>query len=288
MNKHNLVKMASYFVEKSEDNVITKNLALSETVIGMKIFDAPIFAFGATDDEYYKLLKQPSAIGEHFLLPQQWLPQSKTVISFFLPFTEAVKKGNRRDMLWPSEEWLHGRIEGQDFLNKLCQYLNSELNNAGYKSIVPSLDKRFWAKTGLNSSSQAFDDNNETTLSFTSNWSERHVAFVCGLGTFGLSKGLITKKGIAGRFGSIITELTLSPDKREYDCIYEYCSMCGACVKNCPVNAISLDKGKIHAICSAFLDSTAEKYKPRYGCGKCQIGVPCESSLPKNCNVKLD
>jgi len=59
--------------------------------------------------------------------------------------------------------------------------------------------------------------------------------------------------------------------------------MCGACGKNCPVNAISLDKGKNHVICSAFLERTAEKYKPRYGCGKCQIGVPCESSVPKKC-----
>ena len=285
MDKQNLVIMASHFVENCEDNVISKNLALSDTVIGMKMFEAPIFAFGAADDEYYKLLKQPSAIGEHFLLPQQWLPESKTVISFFLPFTEAVKKGNKRDMSWPSEEWLHARIEGQGFLNKLCQYLNSELNSAGYKSIVPSLDKRFWARTNSNNSSQSCE-NNETTPSFTSNWSERHVAFVCGLGTFGLSKGLITKKGIAGRFGSIITELKLSHDVREYNCIYEHCSMCGSCVKKCPVNAISLDKGKNHAICSAFLDRTAEKYKPRYGCGKCQIGVPCEGVIPKKCNVK--
>ena len=273
MDKESLVEMASYFVENSEDNVITKTMALSETVIGMKIFEAPILAFGATDDEQFRLLKEPTAIGEHFLLPQDWLPQSKTVISFFLPFTEAVKKGNRRDRLWPSDEWLHGRIEGQAFLIKLCQYLNSELINAGYTSIIPSLDKRFWAKTSQDSS-QPVEKNNQSTPSFTSNWSERHVAFVCGLGTFGLSKGLITQKGIAGRFGSIITELDLDPDQREYTSIYEYCSMCGACGKNCSVNAISIENGKNHVICSDFLARTAEKYKPRYGCGKCQVGVP--------------
>ncbi|HEY8910221.1 MAG TPA: 4Fe-4S binding protein [Desulfosporosinus sp.] len=280
MEKQDLLEMARHYVEDSEDNVITKDIALSETVIGMKIFAAPIVAFGAANDEYFNLLKQPVAIGEHFLLPQEWLPQSKTVMSFFLPFTEAVKQGNRRMMLWPSEEWLHGRIEGQAFMIKLCQYLNIELINSGYKSIVPSLDKRFWAKTKLKNSSQLAD--NETgTLSFTSNWSERHVAFVCGLGTFGLSKGLITRKGIAGRFGSIITELYLPPSKREYKSIYEYCSMCGACAKNCPVHAISIDKGKNHVKCSNFVDRTAEKYKPRYGCGKCQVGVPCESGLPR-------
>ncbi|MGV8979636.1 hypothetical protein [Clostridium sp.] len=34
-------------------------------------------------------------------------------------------------------------------------------------------------------------------------------------------------------------------------------------------------------ICSKFLDETDEKYKPRYGCGECQIGVHCEGEIPK-------
>ena len=198
MNKQDLIKMATSFLESSEYNHVPKEIALSETVVGMRIFETPIFAIGAADDEYFRVLKEPSVIGQHFLSPQEWLPQSKTVISFFLPFTDTVKKGNRRDMSWPSEEWLHGRIEGQVFVIKLCQYLSSELINAGYKSIVPVLDERFWAKT---------ENHDNSNLAFTSNWSERHVAFVCGLGTFGLSKGLITKKGIVGRFGSIITRI---------------------------------------------------------------------------------
>lgn len=275
MNKQNLIKIASDFVENSEDNYITNEIAISENVVGMKIFEAPIFGFASIEDEYFKLLKEPSVIGEHFMLPKEWLPGSKTVISFFLPFSQAVKRGNDREKSWPSEEWLHGRIEGQAFINKLCIYLKSELINDGYNSLVPAFDERFWAQTAFN------DDCTHPEAAFTSNWSERHAAFVCGLGTFGLSKGLITSKGIAGRFGSIITELYLSPDKREYESIYEYCSMCGACVKKCPVNAISIKEGKNHIICSNYLDKTAEKYKPRYGCGKCQIGVPCEGRIPK-------
>jgi epoxyqueuosine reductase QueG len=276
MEKQDLINIAEDFVEHSENNYITKEIAISENVIGMKIFDAPIFAFGSADDEYFTLLKQSAAIGEHFMLPKEWLPQSNTVISFFLPFSEAVRKGNRMDMSWPSEEWLHGRIEGQTLVNKLCMHLKSELVSAGYDSLVPTLDERFWTNS----------NGKHHEIQFTSNWSERHVAFVCGLGTFGLSKGLITRKGMAGRFGSIITELYLSPDKRGYENIYEYCSMCGRCVKNCPVNAITIENGKNHIICSGFLDKTREKYSPRYGCGKCQINVPCEFIIPKGHNVK--
>lgn len=276
MDKEQLIKSASQFIVDSVDNYINEQTAISADVMGLKIFEEPIFAFGDADDNYFKLLKESSVIGEHFLLPNEWLPNSKTVISFFLPFSDTVKDGNKRDMLWPSEEWLHGRIEGQALLSKLCLHLKSKLVDLGYNSIVPSYDQRFWSRTAYNKESQ-FPD-----VSFTSNWSERHVAFVSGLGTFGLSKGLITPKGIAGRFGSIITELYLKPDKRDYKEVYEYCSMCGACAKNCPVNAISLENGKDHVICSKFLALTVDKYKPRYGCGKCQINVPCESKIPNN------
>ncbi|WPC43392.1 4Fe-4S binding protein [Clostridium sp. JS66] len=275
MVKEDLIKMAADFVESLKDNIITEEIAISENVVGMKIFEAPIFAFGSAEDEYFSLLKNSEAIGEHFMLPKEWLPQAKTVISFFLPFSQAVKIGNRKNMSWPSEEWLHGRIEGQALINKLSIYLKSELMNEGYKVVVPSIDERFWFKGPLTKESS------NPNLSFTSNWSERHAAFVCGLGTFGLSKGIITKAGAAGRLGSIISDISFKPDERKYKEVYEYCSMCGACIRNCPAKAISLENGKDHNICSKFLDITAQKFKPRYGCGKCQTGVPCESKIPK-------
>ncbi|MDR2480411.1 MAG: 4Fe-4S binding protein [Treponema sp.] len=62
--------------------------------------------------------------------------------------------------------------------------------------------------------------------------------------------------------------------------MYECCIRCGSCVSNCPVRAISLERGKDHPPCSAFLERTREQCKPRYGCGKCQVQVPCESGVP--------
>lgn len=272
MNKQKLIRIAEDFIEQSQGNYISEDTAISEKVVGLRLYDAPIFAFTTADDACFLDLKQPSAIGEHFMLPKEWLPQAQTVISFFLPFTEEVKKGNQRNMTWPSDEWLHARIEGQMLLNQLCLHLKSELNKAGYLGLIPIMDDRFWSNAA----------SSDRPVRFTSNWSERHTAFVCGLGTFGLSRGLITKKGMAGRFGSILTDLKLEPDTREYRDVYEYCSMCGRCAKNCPVNAISMETGKNNTLCLEFLDETQAKHNPRYGCGKCQVRVPCESKIPRH------
>lgn len=274
MNKTAICTAVSHFVETSEYNHVAQEIAISPQVAGIKMFEEPVLAFGSADDPYFNELKNPDAIGDHFLTPQQWLPEAKTVISFFLPLSQQVKTTNNNDKFWPSDEWLHARIEGQVFINKLALYIQSELQNAGYNSIIPSLSEKFWSKTLFNPATA------HPQAAFTSNWSERHIAFVCGLGTFGLSKGLITKKGIAGRFTSIITDLELPPDTRNYREIYEYCSHCGACAKKCPAGAISLETGKDHPTCAAFVGKTAEKYAPRYGCGKCQTGVPCESKIP--------
>lgn len=276
MDRECLKQAAVIFTQDSELNYIRKQDAINESVYGMRIFDTPILAFGAADDPYFNSLKDPSVVGSHFLLPTEWLPGARTVITFFLPFTDAVRTGNARDFHRPSPEWLHGRIEGQEFIKALCLHLKNEIESEGYNAVVPSYDKRFWARTG----DMEPGKDSESKVDYTSNWSERHIAFVCGLGTFGLSKGLITEAGIAGRFGSLVTDLVIDPDIRRYTEVYEYCQMCGDCAQNCPVRAISLVSGKDHEVCARFLSKMKKTYYPRYGCGKCQVGVPCERQVP--------
>ncbi|HEY5556604.1 4Fe-4S binding protein [Acetobacterium sp.] len=279
MDKQSFVALAANFMENAKDNQI--EMDHSEDLPGTRIYDAPIFGFANPQDPEFLLLKSTKVIGEHFRLPNEWLPSAKTVISFFLPFSQTVKNSNGQGKIWPSQEWLVGRVEGQQLLNELGIYLQNELNNSGFTSIIPSLDKNFFSKTAPESELNEKGELQEQQLSFTSNWSERHVAYICGLGTFGLSKGLITSKGMAGRFGSLVTELKLEPDQRTYETFDAYCTKCGSCIKRCPVKAISFEKGKNHRSCSDFLKKTREKFKPRYGCGKCQVSVPCESGIPE-------
>ena len=248
--------------------------ALNPETAGLCLFDAPITGFASADDPLFAHFSSPAVIGPHYKSAKDWLPKALSVVSLFFPISKVVRAANRVDAAWPAPEWLNSRIEGQAFINEFSRNLEAHIQEQGYEAIAPSVNAHF--SVGATPHSP-----NAPRNAFTSNWSERHTAFACGLGTFGLSKGLITTKGMAGRFTSLITSMPLPPSPRAYTEPYEWCTLCGLCVKNCPAGAISLEQGKDHALCSAFLDRVMEAHKPRYGCGKCQVGVACEQQRPK-------
>ncbi len=275
MEREDLEQFAGDWIETSQYNFVAEDVALNESIIGMKIFEKPLFAFGSADDNMFSKLKSPEAVGPHFILPKEWLPGAKTVISFFLPFTDRVIESNICDIKRPSLEWHHARIEGQACLNQLTLSLKSMLEESGAKAVIPNLDERFW------SSFEESEVDGTIRPAFSSVWSERHVGFVCGLGTFGLSKNLITERGTCGRFGSFVTNAVFPTDVRRYTIINEYCTDCGLCVGNCPANAISTEEGKNHEKCLKYLVRISEENRMN-GCGKCQVSVPCTRQIPQS------
>ena len=274
MNKVDFETVLREYIRTSPENFIGLDIALRPELAGMQIFDEPLFGYAAADDAYFTTAKNPEVVGAHFMSPGEWLTGAKTVVCLFLPFTAQVRTANRRNMAWPADEWLHGRIEGQNFQNSICRFAEDLLKKAGFPALAPMTDARFTRVSPLTS------DKTAQTF-YTSNWSERHAAYAAGLGTFSLSKGLITVKGVAGRYLSIISALSFEADKRRYTGIYDYCSNCGACIRNCPTAAISKEREKNHYLCSEFVDSVKAKHDPRFGCGKCQVNVPCETRAPQ-------
>ena len=259
------------FLENDESNTINADIAKKPEYAGRKIHDGVICGVAAANDEIFASLAANKEANIDMMSPEEWLPGAKSVISFFTPFARWITEENV-DGNWPSDAWLHGRIEGQASSNKTFSALADRIRSDGHKAVIPTLDPRlkiFMKFAGYPKSL------------YTTNWSERHVAFAAGLGTFGLSRGIITELGMAGRFMSIVTTLSIEPTPRPYTDLLEYCTKCGVCVRACPPKAISVERLKDHDICDAYLFEIRQKEEPYYGCGKCQCGTPCSFGIPE-------
>jgi epoxyqueuosine reductase len=249
-------------------------------------FDEPIIKFASADDPLFKEYKE--IIGNHHFTPMEVFElafgegsyKRGTVISIVLPINEKIRKSNRTQTEWASKEWTLARTFGDEiFIKEFAKYLENLLNEMGHKTIAPYASQWFNIQG--------------TALGPTSNWSERHIAYVAGLGTFSINDAFITEKGIAIKLISVVTELELTPDIREAKNHTENCllcnnGICGACINRCPVNAISkAGHDKIKCMQYVYGEESrklAESYggspKAGSGCGLCQTGVPCEGRNP--------
>jgi epoxyqueuosine reductase len=253
------------------------------------IFDEPLVQFADGDDPIFTEYK--SIIGKEHLTPREalaqicdkapdGLPEHLSVISWILPITEKTRLSNRNETRLPSRFWSYTRWHGEIFNEALRQHVVEFLTNKGYLAAPPGLPpyvKMFNNEKGMYSS-----------------WSERHIAYAAGLGTFSLSDGFITGRGIAHRTGSVVTsmELPASPRKAKgpyANCLFYVNEKCRVCVERCPAGAIT-EKGHDKIKCGAYLRDIGynpAQFQKGYdleksvaGCGMCQTKVPCEAVNP--------
>ena len=267
------------FVAESPENTL-------KTPANDKAWAQPLVGFSRGDDPLYASYK------EH-VGPFHWTPAEAfalafpqftggsdelTVITWILPQTEQTKAEMRKATDYPTERCARARIFGEEANVTLRKHVVATLEAAGIAAVAPFLLPGY----GVQQSPR---------FGFASNWSERHAAPASGLGTFGLTDGLITPLGQAMRCGSVIAQLRIPPTPRPYADHHAYClfypgGTCGECIARCPVGAITTD-GHDKVKCRAYLDMT-KSYVPEhfgfqgYGCGFCQMGVPCESRVPSS------
>ncbi len=274
ITREELERFAASVLNKPEDNRFTEETACAPEDIGARVYDAPVIFVGSAEDPLWERIRERKAVGPVWKSPREWLPAARSVISIFAPFTHHVLASNGKDPVLTGSAWLSGYNVGGALIKKTGGETARWLRELGYQAVCPVVDSHF-------KSVSAPDSNPDLPgLSYTSNWSERHAAFVCGQGTFGLSRGLITRRGIAGRFASVITDLELPADERVYTDVYEFCTMCGKCAENCPAKAISLEEGKKHYPCNMWLNHMGEVSGVSESCGKCQVNVPCMDRIP--------
>ncbi len=249
-----------------------------------KAWADPLVGYSKGDDPLYSFYKKD--IGEFYLTPIEFFnnsfpesdakPQDLTVISWILPQTDETKSEHRIQKKYPTERWVRARMYGEEANDKLRRHVVDALLASSIEAVAPLLSPLWSAKMS-------------ERYGYASTWSERHAAYAAGLGTFGLSDGLITPKGKAMRCGSVIARIDIPASARPYNNHNEYClfysqGTCGKCIERCPAGAIS-KAGHDKTKCSAYLNTTWEYVRTNYGfkgygCGLCQTGIPCESGIP--------
>ena len=258
----------NYFMKRDYDPLVY-NRDKEDKYIGLRFFGDPIFAIGSAYDPGFFDLKKESVVGPHHRMPNDWITDAKTVISIFLPYSDQVLESNLDDPEFPSMEWMFTRVDGQNHLLDTGLAVADALRAEGWQAVVPQTDSRFALQTAVRTMG-------EDTPLFTSNWSERHVAYVVGMGTFGLSTCFISSAGCAGRLISVVTDWPCNPDEKDYHDYLDYCSQCGACVSRCPAGVIGSNCSKDKPGCAAYIGKVSANHSPRYGCGKCQSAIPCQ------------
>ena len=278
-------KIPEIFIEKAIATFVQKNPGNHRKIDGGKYWETPLVGFASGKNPLFKQYKK--IIGKFHLTPKEIFDltfgkgirgNQLSVISWVLPASEDIKRSNRKETRYPSLLWAHARDFGEQFNVKLRNYVVSLLRKKGFKAVAPM-------------NSPYFKRLKSPRVGIASNWSERHVAYVCGLGAFGLSDGLITPKGKAIRLGSIVTDLPLKPSAKIYphhraNCLYFFNHTCKTCAAHCPAGAITSkghdkDKCREYSYGVALRDKKTDYGVTITGCGLCQTKVPCEFEIPK-------
>ena len=204
-------------LEKRIEEVIIKKL---EELGRGDLFRTPHVGFCAADDPGFEELR--TIIGPWHYLPGDILPGAKSVISYYVPFTAEVAEGPKNTQ-YSSVKW------GESY----------EIINAHFGAISDAVIELLAAEGYRAEKIPATHTYDPETLKCK--WSHRSAAVIAGLGSFGANKLVITEKGSAARFCTVITDAPLAPTGpyKGPECTYFRDGSCGLCFDICPAKALS-------------------------------------------------
>jgi hypothetical protein len=276
---------------------------LPEQYGGGRIFDPPLTGVSRGNDPIFEKYKE--VIGPEHLTPlDMWaangLKNEKDtasdlrVLSIVFPYVKHIRDESKTAERMPAEIYCVGRNYANAFISDMQRKTVQFLKNSGYRAVAPILSPAFQILTQKN------------PPQFYSVWSERHMAFAAGLGTFSLHEGLITEEGCNIRLGSVLTDapLTVTPRKSDEpyaNCLFYTRGKCRECEKRCPADAIT-ETGHDKMKCRQYGVIVSKEMNERLGtllkphkrnvagigittsypvgCAFCQFGVPCMDRNP--------
>ncbi|MHC4133303.1 MAG: hypothetical protein ACYSR3_15165 [Planctomycetota bacterium] len=220
------------------------------------------------------------------------------IVSILFPYVDLIREESKTAKEMPAEIYSVGRNFANGFMDDVLE-----------KTVAFFQDKGFLAVSGMHS--PAFQlIFNKNPMSIYAVWSERHMAFAAGLGTFSLYEGFISGIGCNIRIASIITNAPLDITPRKGDdpyanCLYYANGKCKKCAERCPGDAISEDghdklkchlygqvvaeemTGRLKGILKPYKRIINGKEQRSYpvGCAFCQFDVPCMKKNPVKQNT---
>lgn len=221
------------------------------------LFRAPMCAFSSAEDERYHELK--TIVGPWVKEPRELLPDARTVISFFVPFSKELVAVSLRE-----EPVARAWGEAYVVLNALYDVIGlttaAYLRGQGFSALPMA-------------ATHTYDP-----VKLESLWSHRSAAAIAGLGSFGVNRMLFTEKGAAGRCSSVLTSAPLNTTKEpaEQRCLHYLGGGCLLCLRACPVQALKLDSLDKFTCHDHLLEN--QEYLKDIGdcdvCGKCVVNCP--------------
>ncbi|MFX1378048.1 MAG: hypothetical protein ACFFA4_03055 [Promethearchaeota archaeon] len=270
---------------------------------GDMIFSSPLIGVARGDDPIFDRFKQIIGL-EHLTPIELWLSEgydtlptsNLRVISIVFPFDDKIRKESKNvekllRVTLPAEKYCIGRNYANAFKEEVCRRIIEFFKFKGYRAVAAMLSKSF---------SLIYKEKIYST------WSERHIAFATGLGSFSLHEGLITEIGCNIRLASVVTDasLEITPRRNENpyaNCLYYSKGTCRKCEARCPANAID-ENGHNKIKCQEYgkrierkmINRIGSFLKPHQrrinwklrppsfpvGCAFCQFEVPCMDKNP--------
>jgi epoxyqueuosine reductase QueG len=230
-----------------------------------KMWKAPLIKIISVENKQLDMVRQIVSPGH--LVPRDILPDAQSIVSFFIPFQKEIIlsniEGNRASRAW---------VLAYIYTNDLIKVINDEIER---------VLKKHGYRVGKIPATHNFDTNR-----LISDWSHRHIAYIAGIGTFGINNMLITEAGCCGRLGSIITNYAFTEyedlETRTEKCLNKRNRSCGICQTRCEAKVYEngqFDRKKCYERCLM----NYEYYKSiGYAdvCGKCMVGLPCSMGDP--------
>lgn len=291
-------------------NIYNKSplLFLPKDFGGKVYLDIPQMGVADGNDEIFLQFKEelsfdhlnPTEIWRRYDCPMSLeIIQNLRVIVVVYPYTKEIKKAKNISSNHPSKIFHLARNYAKYFIANGSEQLCAFFRTMGYLAISPTV----YSLLNVSENEKNYGG-----------WSDRHCAYVAGLGTLSLQNALITRNGCNNRICSIITNAPLEITPRVIDnpnglCSFYRIHSCGTCKRCCPVGAITnegLEFEKCESYCKKVnkeMNTILEPYLRQIsfrkksvvktstdfpvGCAMCQIKVPCTSRIPKKLQFKV-